>query len=92
MRKGNDNNGYYVCSFHLADEARGLGAALRFDAFNKGPDYRGEEKLCRGAVFYQFRYLTLFDHVPESWRRPPAQLPEDFVRQAFRAFSKLAGR
>ena len=91
LRKGNENNGYYVLSFHLAEEDQGCGAALRFDAFNKSPDYRDEEGAARNVYFYRFRHFMPFDYVPESWRRLPGELPEDFVRKAHRAFSKLAG-
>ncbi len=91
LRKGNDNNGYYVLSYHLVDEVRGYGAALRFDGFNKAPEYYNEERAAQGVYFYRFHYLMLFDHVPESWRCSPAELPEDFVKKVFRSFSKLAG-
>ncbi len=91
LRKGNENNGYYVLSYHLVDEDHGFGAALRFHAFDKAPEYYDEERAACGVYFYRFHYLILFDHVPESWRCSPAELPEDFVKKAFRAFSKLAG-
>ena len=91
LRKGNDNNGYYVLSYHVTDEAHGYGAALRFDPFTKAPEYAKEERTARGVYFYRFRYLMQFDHVPESWRVSPADLPEDFVKKAYRAFFKLAG-
>jgi len=91
LQKGNDNNGYYVLSFHLTDEEHGYGAALRFEPFNKDPDYRKEEKKALGVYFYRFPYLMLFDHVPESWRCSPEELPEEFVKKAFRSFSMLAG-
>jgi len=91
LRKGNDNNGYYVLSYHVTDEVRGLGAALCFDAFNKAPEYYNEERAARGVYFYRFHYLMCFDHIPESWRCSPEELPEDFVGKAFRAFSRLAG-
>lgn len=91
LMKGNNNNWNYVLSFHLVDEAHGYGAALRFDGFNKGPEYYCEEKTAWGVYFYRFDYLMLFDHVPESWRCSPAELPEDFVKKAFHTFSKLAG-
>lgn len=92
LRKGNDNNGYYVLSYHLADEVHGYGAALRFNAFNKAPEYYNQERTAWGVYFYRFHYLMLFDHVPESWRCSPAELPEDFVNKVFRSFSKLAGQ
>lgn len=44
LRKGNDNNGYYVLSYHVTDEERGYGAALRFDAFTKDLEYFSEAK------------------------------------------------
>lgn len=91
LHKGNDNNGYYVLSYHLVDETHGYGASLRFDAFNKKPEYYYEEKTAWGVYFYRFHYLMLFDHVPESWRCSPAELPEDFVKKAFDSFYKLAG-
>ncbi len=90
LRKGNDNNGYYVLSYHLTDEVHGYGAALRFDAFNKAPEYAKEERAAWCVYFYRFHYLMLFDHVPESWRVSPAELPEDFVKKAYEAFLKLA--
>lgn len=90
LRKGNDNNGYYVLSYHLVDEEHGYGASFRFDAFNKAPEYHDEERTAWGVYFYRFHYLMLFDHVPESWRCSPAELPGDFVKKAFRSFSKLA--
>lgn len=92
LRKGNDDNGYYVLSFHLVDEEHGYGAAIRFDAFNKAPEYCDEKRKSRGVYFYRFKYLMMFDYVPESWRCSPLELPEDFVWRAYRAFSKLAGR
>ncbi len=91
LQKGNDNNGYYVLSYHLTDEVHGYGAALRFDAFNKAPEYGKEERTAWTVYFYRFHYLMLFDHIPESWRCRPEELPEDFVRKAFHSFSKLAG-
>lgn len=91
LRKGNDNNGYYVLSYHVTDEVHGYGAALRFDAFTKAPEYAKEERPAWGVYFYRFHYLMLFDHVPESWRVSPAELPEDFVKKVYRAFSMLAG-
>jgi len=90
LRKGNDNNGYYVLSYHLTDEAHGYGAALRFAAFNKAPEYAKEEKEAQGVYFYRFHYLMLFDRVPESWRVSLEELPEDFVKKAYEAFRKLA--
>lgn len=91
LRKGNDNNGYYVLSYHLVDEGHGYGAAFRFNGFHKGPEYHDEEKTSWGVHFYRFHYLMLFDHVPESWRCSPAELPEDFVKKVFYSFYKLAG-
>jgi len=91
LRKGNDNNGYYVLSYHVTDEEHGYGAALRFDAFTKAPEYYNEERTAWGVYFYWFHYLMLFDHIPESRRLSPAELPEAFVKKAYRAFSKLAG-
>jgi len=91
LRKGNDNNGYFVLSYHVTDEEQGCGAALRFDAFNKAPEYGNEEKQAWGVYFYRFHYLMLFDHIPESWRVSPEELPEDFVKKVYRAFSRLAG-
>ncbi len=91
LRKGNDNNGYYVLSFHVVDEVHGYGAALCFDAFDKAPEYYNQERPAKGVYFYRFHYLMLFDHVPESWRCSPAELPQEFVVKAFRSFSKLAG-
>lgn len=90
LRKGNDNNGYYVLSYHLVDEEHGYGAALRFDGFLKAPEYYNQESVSWGTYFYRFRYFLPYDHVPGSWRCSPAELPEDFVRKAYRAFSKLA--
>lgn len=91
LRKGNENNGYYVLSFHVVDEARGCGAAIRFEAFNKSPDYSNEERPVLGVCFYRFHYFLPFDYVPERWRCEQKDLPEDFVKRAHRAFSKLAG-
>lgn len=91
LRKGNDNNGYYVLSYHLVDEEHGYGASLRFNAFYKAPEYFDQEKTAWGVYFYRFEYLMLFDYVPDSWRCRPEDLPEAFVRKAYRAFSKLAG-
>lgn len=91
LRKGNDNNGYYVLSFHLVDEEHGYGAELRFDAFNKAPEYYDEKRKSRGVYFYRFKHLMMFDYVPESWRCSPLELPGDFVWRAYQAFSKLAG-
>lgn len=91
LRKGNDNNGYYVLSYHFVDEVHGYGAALRFNAFNKAPEYYNEERTACNVCFYRFRYLMLFDYVPESWRCSPAELPENFVKKVFNTFSKLAG-
>ena len=90
LRKGNENNGYYVLSFHVVDEARGCGAALRFDAFNKSPDYRDEERTAREVYLYRFPYFLPFDDVPLCWRCEQRDLPEDFVKKAHRAFSRLA--
>lgn len=91
LRKGNDNNGYYVLSYHLVDEEHGYGAAFRFNGFNREPEYHKEEKTSWGVYFYRYHYLMLFDHVPKSWRCSPAKLPEDFVKKAFHSFYKLAG-
>lgn len=91
LRKGNENNGYYVLSFHVVDEVRGCGAALRFDAFNKSPDYRDEERTAREVYLYRFPYFLPFDDVPLCWRCEQRDLPEDFVKKAHRAFSRLAG-
>ena len=91
LRKGNDNNGYYVLSYHLVDEEQGYGAALRFDGLLKAPEYYDTECLSWGVYCYRFPYFVPFDHVPESWRCTPGELPEDFVRKAYRAFSKLCG-
>ncbi len=91
LRKGNDNNGYYVLSYHLVDEEQGNGAALRFDGLYKAPEYYDTHCPSWGVYFYRFPYFLPFDHIPESWRCAPGELPEDFVRKAYRAFSKLCG-
>ena len=91
LHKGNDNNVCYVLSFHLVDEEHGYGAALRFDGIPKAPEYHNWECLSRGVYFYRFHYFIPFDYVPDSWRCNPSELPEDFVKKAYRSFSKLAG-
>lgn len=91
LRKGNENNGYYVLSYHFVDEEHGYGAAFRFDGFLKAPEYYDWECAARGAYFYRFHYFIPFDAVPDSWRCSPAELPEEFVRKAYRGFLKLAG-
>ena len=88
--KGNDWDSY-VKSYHLIDEQHGYGAALCFDALLKGPEYYNNETTVREVCFYRFDCFMPFDHVPESWRCLPTELPEDFVRKAYRSFYKLAG-
>lgn len=88
--KGNDWSSY-VMSYHVVDEQHGYGAALCFNALLKGPEYYNKETTVREVCFYRFDYFMPFDHVPESWRCSPTELPEDFVRKAYRSFCKLAG-
>lgn len=91
LLNGNSQNGYYVMSFHLIDERRGLGAALCFDRLNKSPDYADTCARRRGVYFYRFRHLYLSDYIPESRRLPREKMPEDFVKKAYRAFALAAG-
>ena len=91
LKKGNDNNGYYVMSYHVVDEENGCGAALCFDPMNKAPEYDDETQPARGVYFYHFNYLYLSDYIPESRRRSPEEMPEAFVKRAYRAFSMAAG-
>ncbi len=65
--------------------------ALCFNALLKGPEYYNKETTVREVCFYRFDHFMPFDHVPESWRCSPTELPEDFVRKAYRSFCKLAG-
>ena len=91
LRKGNEQDGYYVKSYHLLDEEQGCGAALCFEAVNRGPDYGTQTVAAEGVYFYRFNYPILFDYIPESRRCDPRELPEAFVKRAFVAFSGAAG-
>lgn len=91
LRKGNSQNGYYVMSFHLIDEQQGCGAALCFEALDKSPDYGDTSAKAKGVYFYRFEHLYLTDYIPESRRLEAEDMPEEFVRRAYRAFSMLAG-
>lgn len=91
LRKGNEQDGYYVKSYHLLDEEQGCGAALCFEAVNRGPDYGAQTVAAEGVYFYRFTYPILFDYIPESRRCAPRELPEAFVKRAFVAFSGAAG-
>lgn len=91
LRKGNEQDGYYVKSYHLLDEEQGCGAALCFEAVNRGPDYGTQTVAAEGVYFYRFTYPILFDYIPESRRCDLQELPEAFVKRAFVAFSGAAG-
>lgn len=91
LQKGNDENAYYVQSFHLVDEDCGCGAALCFEPLNKSPDYFNTTVKSHGVYFYRFHYLYLSDYIPESQQQIPENMPEKFVKQAYRSFSMIAG-
>lgn len=91
LRKGNDQNSYYVMSFHLVDEQQGCGAALCFERLDKSPDYGDTSANAKGVYFYRFEHLYLSDYVPKSRRLEAEDMPEEFVRRAYRSFSMLAG-
>lgn len=91
LLNGNRQNGYYVMSFHLVDERCGCGAALCFEPLNKSPDYDDTSSKAKGAYFYRFTHLYLSDYIPESRRQMAEDMPEDFAKRAYRAFSMLAG-
>ncbi|HIT88719.1 MAG TPA: hypothetical protein IAB62_13840 [Candidatus Coprocola pullicola] len=91
LLKGNENNPYYVMSFHLTDEALGCGAALCFEPMNKSPEYSDETVKAYGIYFYRFEHLYLSDYIPESRRYTPENMPEEFVKKAYHAFSMAAG-
>lgn len=91
LYKGNEENPHYIMSFHLADKKSGCGAAICFTPLNKGPEYYDTTAEVQGVYFYRFHYLYLSDYIPESRRCAPEELPEEFVRRAYRSFSMLAG-
>lgn len=94
LQKGNSQNGYngyYVMSFHLVDEQQGCGAALCFEPLDKSPDYGDTSANAKGVYFYRFEHLYLSDYVPKSRRLEAEDMPEEFVRRAYRSFSMLAG-
>ena len=79
LRRGNEQDGYYVHSFHLVDEVQGFGAALCFEPLCKGIEYSTQTVKAYGVQFYRFRYLLLFDYIPPSWRCQPEAVGEGFV-------------
>ncbi|GFI11755.1 hypothetical protein IMSAGC007_04232 [Lachnospiraceae bacterium] len=91
LRNGNSQNGYYVMSFHFIDEQMGCGAALCFEALNKSPDYGDTSAKSKGVYFYRFNALYLSDYIPESRWQAAEDMPEEFVKKAYRAFSMAAG-
>lgn len=91
LKKGNEQNGYYVMSLHLLEEETGCGAALCFDPLQKSPSYADTKAKSHGVVFYSFSYPYLSDAVPDSWRRLPQEMPREFLNRAYRAFSMVAG-
>ncbi len=91
LRNGNSQNGYYVMSFHFVDEQQGCGAALCFEPLNKSPDYSDTSAKAKGVYFYRFEHLYLSDYIPESRRLAAEDMPEEFVRRAYRAFVMAAG-
>ncbi len=91
LRNGNIQNGYYVMSFHFVDEQQGCGAALCFEPLNKSPDYSDTSAKAKGVYFYRFEVLYLSDYIPESRRLAAEDMPEEFVRRAYRAFVMAAG-
>lgn len=91
LRRGSEQDGYYVRSFHLVDEAQGFGAALCFEPLCKGTEYSTQTVKTYGVQCYRFRYLLLFDHIPPSWRCQPEELPEAFVQKAYHMFAKVLG-
>ncbi|MCI8694848.1 MAG: hypothetical protein HFH91_19480 [Lachnospiraceae bacterium] len=44
------------------------------------------------VVFYRFRHFLLWDHVPESLRCAPEELPARFVSTAMAAFQGITGK
>lgn len=91
LKKGNSQNAYYVMSFHLLDEQQGCGAALCFEPLNKSSDYYDTSAKAKGVYFYRFTHLYLSDYIPESKRCAPDDMPEEFVKRAYRSFSMAAG-
>ena len=91
LRRGSEQDGYYVHSFHLVDEAQGFGAALCFEPLCKGIEYSTHTVKAYGVQFYRFRYLLLFDYIPPSWRCQPEAVGEGFVQEAYQKFCKVSG-
>lgn len=91
LLKGNEQNPYYVMSFHLTDEYLGCGAALCFEPLNKSPEYSDEIVKSHGVYFYHFEHLYLSDYIPESRLYTPENMPEEFVKKAYHAFSIASG-
>lgn len=91
LRKGNQQNGYYVMSFHFVDEQLGCGAALCFDPINKSSDYGDRSTKAKGVYFYRFTHLYLSDDIPKSRQQAPEDMPETFVQKAYHVFALTAG-
>ncbi len=90
LYQGSGRNQYM--SYHMADLLHGYGAQLTFDGIWRGPEYGPEIITIDKVIFYRFRHLLLWDHVPESLVCAPEELPARFVSTAMAAFQGIIGK
>ncbi len=90
LYQGSGKNQYM--SYHMADLLHGYGAQLTFDGIWRGAEYGPEIITMDKVVFYRFQHFLLWDHVPESLRCAPEELPARFVSTAMAAFQGISGK